>query len=43
MMRSLSDHDSLLTSETPLARRALISSSLLSGQRMGDAEAAAMR
>ena len=32
-----------LTSEAPLARRALISSSLSSGQAMGDAEATAMR
>lgn len=30
--------DSLLTSETPLARRALISSSLSSGQAIGEAE-----
>ena len=35
--------DSRLTSETPFARRAFISSSLSSGQAMGEAEASAMR
>ena len=43
MMRKLGARDSMLTSETPLARRALIFSSLSSGQAMGDAEAAAVR
>ena len=33
----------LLTSETPLTRSALISSSFLSGQAMGEAEARAVR
>lgn len=33
----------LLTSETPLARRALISSSLSSGQAMGEVEVRVMR
>ena len=42
-LKGLNACDSRLTSETPFARRAFISSSLSSGQAMGEAEASAMK